>query len=541
VQPLGPPLEDARAGRAAAVLLGLLVAAAAALRLEVAWGDLQLLVRDATPDDAYYYFQLARNLALGRGPSLDGETPTNGFHPLWLLCLLPAAAATQDALLALRAGLGLGALLGAANVALVHALARAAGASRPAALVAAAAYAFHPTVVLESVNGLETSLAVATQGLGAWIFVRLGAGSARASLRACAALGLAGGLMMLARTDAVIVFAALLGGLLLRERGLRGALVAGGVASLVVAPWLLWSLAVFGSVVQVSATAVPEALQRGFVERHGADAATLLRRSAEVTLRDFGRAAHLYAAPGPDALRAFARGAPALFALLLVLPPGPARRLRRGCARLAAPACGIAGTLLVHTAVRWWTREWYYAPLGFLAAVLLALVVGHLRETAALLAPRRRWAEAAATAAAAAALFAALAPPQRERFVLRSVHRVNQLEAALWLARHTEPDARVGAFNAGILSYFSRRTVVNLDGAVNADALRARDERRLLDYVLEKRLGYLADFRSSLRGLDCARSSLAQCEPLAQVGAPVPQFGGVVQVLRVRPRAPPPP
>ncbi len=541
MQPLGSPLAEARAQRAAGALLALLAITAAGLRLAIAWGDLNTIVRDATPDDAYYYFQLARNLASGRGPSLDGETPTNGFHPLWLLCLVPVAAATSDALLALRAGLGLGALLGAANVALVHALARAAGASRSAALVAAGAYAIHPTVVLESVNGLETSLAVATQGLGAWIFVRLGAKPGPASLRACAALGLAGGLMMLARTDAVVVFAALLAGLALRERRLGGAFAAGGVAALVVAPWLLWNLAAFGSVVQVSATAVPEALQRGFVERHGASPGTLLRRSAEVTLRDFGRAAFFYVAPGRGALRAFYAIAPALLAVLLLVPAGPARRLRQGCARLAAPACGIVGTLLVHTAVRWWTREWYYAPLGFLGALLLALVLDHLRATAMRLARGRRMAGAAATAAGAVALFAAFGPHQRERFGLRSVHRVNQLEAAIWLAQHTEPDARVGSFNAGILSYFGRRTVVNLDGAVNADALRARDERRLLEYVLEKRLDYVADFRSSLRGLGCAQSPLAECEPIARVGTPVPQFGGIVQVLRVRPRSPPAP
>src|SRR5262249_52993687 len=37
-------------------------------------------------DDAFYYFQIARNAAQGHGFSFDGIHPTNGFHPLlgWL-------------------------------------------------------------------------------------------------------------------------------------------------------------------------------------------------------------------------------------------------------------------------------------------------------------------------------------------------------------------------------------------------------------------------------------------------------------------------
>jgi hypothetical protein len=37
-------------------------------------------------DDAYYY-EVARNVALGRGVGFDGLHKTNGLHPLWLLVL----------------------------------------------------------------------------------------------------------------------------------------------------------------------------------------------------------------------------------------------------------------------------------------------------------------------------------------------------------------------------------------------------------------------------------------------------------------------
>ena len=44
------------------------------LVLRLAWvsGELEALVRYATPDDAYYYFQIARSWASGGPPSLDG-------------------------------------------------------------------------------------------------------------------------------------------------------------------------------------------------------------------------------------------------------------------------------------------------------------------------------------------------------------------------------------------------------------------------------------------------------------------------------------
>ena len=52
--------------------------------------DLVNLIRDASYDDAFYYFQIARNLAEGKFSTFDGGiTRTNGYHPLWLLLITP--------------------------------------------------------------------------------------------------------------------------------------------------------------------------------------------------------------------------------------------------------------------------------------------------------------------------------------------------------------------------------------------------------------------------------------------------------------------
>ena len=52
--------------------------------------DLINLIRDLSTDDAFYYFQIARNLAEGKFSTFDGGiTRTNGYHPIWLFLITP--------------------------------------------------------------------------------------------------------------------------------------------------------------------------------------------------------------------------------------------------------------------------------------------------------------------------------------------------------------------------------------------------------------------------------------------------------------------
>ncbi len=52
--------------------------------------DLVNLIRDVNGDDSFYYFQIARNLAEGKFSTFDGGiTRTNGYHPLWLFLITP--------------------------------------------------------------------------------------------------------------------------------------------------------------------------------------------------------------------------------------------------------------------------------------------------------------------------------------------------------------------------------------------------------------------------------------------------------------------
>ena len=62
-----------------------LVALAKVLTTDPPW-RLQLF-----EDDAAYYLGVARNVAAGHGSTFTGLLETNGYHPLWMLLLVPVA------------------------------------------------------------------------------------------------------------------------------------------------------------------------------------------------------------------------------------------------------------------------------------------------------------------------------------------------------------------------------------------------------------------------------------------------------------------
>jgi 4-amino-4-deoxy-L-arabinose transferase-like glycosyltransferase len=504
-----------------------LLALALGLRLQVAWSDLYLLIRDVTSDDAYYYFQIARNWVGGAGVSFDGETVTNGFHPLWLLLLTPVLAAVDDATGTLHWGLSLSAVLATGSVALVYAALRELSVRPAAALLAAAVYAVHPTVVVESVNGMETGVAVFCTACVVWGFLRL-AREPQPALGAYAALGVAAGFMMLARTDSLFVLPPVALFFFLRERGARrwqSAFALGLAAGAVLLPWIVWNLASFGTLVQISSVAIAGMHQDVWLAEHGTDLGPRLARAWDMTRGAFGaQLVHLYALPRGSSRLFLVAGLALLAAFAFASPADARRRASRQLGLLLVPGSGIVLGLVVHAAVRWWLREWYFAPTGLLLALLLGVVFDWVG--AALAAARGPRAASVAYAACALALLVLLGPPLRERWTGPSPHRVNQLEAARWIDAYTPPDARVGSFNAGIVGYFSNRHVTNLDGVVNADAYRARRQKALPAYMREQKLDYLVDLNPALLNLACWSGPDAWCEIVTVVGEPHAALGG---------------
>ena len=213
-------------------------------------------------DDAYYYFTIARNAAAGLGPTFDTIAPTNGFHPLYLILLIPVwsigGLLSTDPWVHVHLALSLnsiidcvtGIVLGTFLTTIV---------SRRAALWSVAIWSLGPWSVLLGLRGMEGPLNALFILMFVAILVQADEEEVQRSLT-WVIVGIVYGLSILTRSDnAVYLGGALLVLLLLRRsprwrsRTLLQGGLAFGTAILVIAPWVLWNLVTFRTIFQTSA------------------------------------------------------------------------------------------------------------------------------------------------------------------------------------------------------------------------------------------------------------------------------------------------
>jgi hypothetical protein len=365
-------------------------------------------------------------------------------------------------------------------------------------------YLFLPQNVFSAVNGVESALTAFLLSALLLVLVWSWRKDRADWVMLAIGTGVLGGLTILARLDAALVVGSVFVLVVLLQQRYRwrkaGAMA--GVAVLIVMPWFVWSWASIGTPVPVS----------------GESAAWLERehfRAANPGTTEWGEIEHglsntkrvfLTQLPGtyfPD--KAFAAtllfcGA-ALTAHFLGFARGTLRsETGRQLAIATPPFLAFFVALLINSGYRWVVREWYVAwgmpcivlfagvYFAYAARLLQDVQVEPVQDVA------RAWAPLALFGALT--MFLAVAYVSEAREAWRAgpyfFQRVN-LDAALFLKANTEENARVASFNAGTVGYFSDRPVVNLDGVVNPDAFEALQQHRLVEYLREANVQYVAD------------------------------------------------
>lgn len=405
------------------------------------------------PDDAFYYFKIARNVAKGYGFSFDTINLTNGFQPLWMYLLLIPAYITRQMHVEVfpRVALVYQAMLLLVAVVLLH-KALVQRCNLPAVLMGDTL-----ALVMGSwlfVNGMETTTVFLVFTGIVWYLSRQ-VGDSPGTVY-FALVGVLSGLLFLSRLDNVFILLTWMVGhaLLRKQSGMLWShlLLLAGTVGLVTAPYLLYNHIAFGDWVPISGK---------------------LKSS-------FPRVEH------PDLSRV-----PLQFYLVLVICLLAVlwlwRKMEQPRMLLLFLLTWSAGSWVhaLHTVLfmKWAVFKWHFAsywmPLTVIAPLLLTQWQQSRYATPAYLAGIVVW--IAAVLSLGQFFWQAWRGEEMPNW-----HRVGY-RAALWARQNTPPQAVFAMKDCGVFGYYSDRRVVNLDGVVNNSELQTYLHRQQLGRYLARK------------------------------------------------------
>lgn len=407
-----------------------------------------------TSDDGYYYLKIAQNVIQGNGIRFDGRHVTNGFQPLWLINLLPIWLLTDNTQTALHLAMALQGFYLILGMLLVFKIARL---TYDHLISLLAALVWFEITYRVSLSGLEFSLYALCFLAAAYLTLRGQQQPEPLDRRAYLVLGGVLSLLFLARLDTIFL-ALVLGawfGYRARSIGqLRHLLWFAAPIIVVVVLYAGISTVLFGHILPVSGALKREWSQKlllddpvyqsyGWLIAKAAHLLRPLRVTNQITLAlgVFGTAiwSAIYQITG--------RRHPVFQNLGALLP---------------MMVFGWMSYLMFGLSYHYFNfSPWYYVAQRWLPVMLMAALLHYAV---------RRW-KIRAVLAAAFVIVPLVTAVGIRRFTVRQASDEGNraLENALaWADEHLPPDAVIGSWNAGTIGYFSRHTVINLDGLVNS-------------------------------------------------------------------------
>jgi hypothetical protein len=450
--------------------------------------DFERIISHFMVDDSFYYFEIARNLALGNGPTFDGLHRTNGFQPLFQYALVPVYWLVTDLVKAVFVIKGFEAVLFGGICLMMYRVGERLGS--PAGGLLAAAFVLLPGPDLHPFGrdlmiGMESGLnalffLVVLDGLLDFLENRK-----NWTRRRYPVFGLALGMLFLARVDNALLILGIVGVMLgsLRREEIKDMFILLLVAALTAGIYLAWNWQSFDSLLPISGSVKLYVTREYGRELWAADPAGWFREGLwylftfkPIALLPLGGLLWYPALLGLEYLRArWLAHLPQVVqvrpALLMLWLTGAARVL----------AYGFLLQLKTHR------FGWYYVP----EIVMIALSAGLVgRSLLGAFRPQYRTLTAmtALGLAAVLSLTGILRTTPEFEWESASYAAVPVIDAL------TPNDAVLGAKDAGVLGYFLPNPVVNLDGLVNDGeffaVLRQQDYAEYIDW---EGIAYLAN------------------------------------------------
>lgn len=494
------------------LLFLLILCAAVIMRFYIVTLDMNILLdQGLVQDDAFYYYVIARNIVEHGHSSFDGINLTNGYHPLWQAISLPVFYSVDDNT-AIRWMLAIASIFDLLALVIFYKILLRVIKAHHVVLIGVAILAFHGAIIRTWFNGLETALSIFSLTLLLHQFLLIKTARLMA-FKDHAWLGFIAAISFLSRTDNAIIVLCLFTFLylppLLRKQEYKYGLLASVIFMALVSPWLGWNALHFGSIVQISGQIRDNTwlINGGAVEL---PVAQQILYGIVASITPIKIVFEKMFSPG-----SLPTASGYIYFFIFLLSLGYAQinspAFRKNIYLFAPFFVGVIVLFLYHAGVRHFVRGWYNAPVLLTLTLLLCFLLDEVRIRAF-----RRFHKIAFFIIVAALV--TLYTPYSYTKQPEDLPLDNRVAAAEWINRNTPVTSIIGAANAGIIGYYTERTVVNLDGVVNEQAFRARISNQLQEYIKDIQIDYLADHKGSLTHL-CATNPYYHCTQVDNLGS----------------------
>jgi hypothetical protein len=256
-----------------------MIVIALAIRIIIIWQPPINLVQ-YNADDMYYYLKLAQNIYVGHGITFDGIHMTNGFHPFYLLMLIPIMALSlPDKILAVHLSLVLLAIFNILTGIILFRIIKLITKKETFSLFGAFLWLFNPWVIFNVTMGVEAPISVFFISASILYYLTIRKSllndserfmkRAHNKLHKLILLGSLIGISVLSRSDSIFLLVAVILDMLLVSfintkkkkftsslHLLPHAVIIALVILVVMSPWIIWSQVNFGMPMQGSGMAL---------------------------------------------------------------------------------------------------------------------------------------------------------------------------------------------------------------------------------------------------------------------------------------------
>lgn len=478
-------------------LLAVLVLLAFGLRVGLATQPIEVLLHKFFVDDTFYYYALAQNIVEGHGVVFNQGVPTNGFHPLYAMLLIPIfeLLSSFGPNVPIYASLVLLSTVTALTALPIYGIGNELH-SETAGLLAAFFWLFNPYVLFVSLSGLETPLQTLFIALLLWyILVRVDRNAP--TYKQTTIVGGLIALAFLSRMDSVLLGIGVFLALALRSVWKNGGwvgtdgtvsriapIVSGGlVASLLVSPWILWNLLVVGRLTPVSGAAL-RALRLEGGSSYWEMVILAIYQTVIFVWNYFFYALFSSLMGRVKTVAAFS------LLVMIVLTLYKNDILTELSKRLDFLIIGG----MIYYPFYWFyelgVRQWYSLFTSLILTIILALAITEFIQFVSSedIAVR----EVTVVIIIFSGLFIASGAVQYQEGA--APQELTKYEVAQYIDAEIAANTPVGSFNTGIYQYYtSNHDVINLDGVMNPEAYHASQQEDIKGYICDKQIEYIAD------------------------------------------------